>query len=876
MNDKLSSISKYRKNRFLAENQILSSKLYIPPLTTNYVKRLRLIQMLDQSTHQKLTLVSASAGFGKTTLVSDWTHHSTRDVAWVSLERGDNAFVRFWTYVTVAIGQSHPGFAEEALPIFHSFGSLSIESSLSFFLNELNRIPRPITLVLDDYHLIESSDIHESVAYLLNYMPTFVHLILISRTAPQLPLSRLRARSQITELGNQDLRFSLEETQELQLKTANIKLSHDEAVLLEERTEGWAVGLIMAFHSLIGRDDQAHYIQAFSGNHRHVLDYLIDEVMLRQPQEVQTFLLETSILEQLSTSLCEAVTTSEESAQLLAYVERANLFIIPQDDTRTWYRYHHLFAEMLRNRSRQLLGMKHQDELHRRAYVWFGEQGFYMEAIRHAMEAKQFDAAGQYMETYLPNIIQNGEQTNLLQWLEDMPLQSVIRHPNLFFFQEGNKVARGRTAEAQQYLDRAEQLLKSQPELFSADIVQTVQEKIRLYRNSIAYYTGDIDSFMMQSANNLHLLEKHGSIANVVNLGDALLYRGPIGFGGRLRKIAYLSAKVSADEKLSRILHASLGGNGFILLADLLYEWNRIPEAQQAVEKVLYSGHFANNPSVLVPAYILLSKIKQAEGLEEQAKEIVLRAIGEMQTSQSPRWQLLLEAQQARMQLAQGDIHSAAEWAGQRHVRITDQPSVAREFEHLTLARILMAQRKRKQAVSWLIRLGNEAERTDRLASRIEILLLLSICYQGQADWTRAMRTLEQACRLAEPEDFIRLFLDEGQPLAELLSRWLTDHSIEDDGLVTYAKKLLTLMEASGSSGLSDRGSGGNPSTDMLTSREKEILQKIAEGLSNEEIAGQLYISSGTVKKYIHQLYGKLQAKNRVQAVSRAKEWNLL
>jgi len=877
MNERSSPAAEAGSRGTEAKRPLLASKLYMPPIAANAITRPRLLRRLDESDRHKLTLVSAAAGSGKTTAVSDWVARGKRRIAWVSLEPGDNAFVRFWSCLADAIGQIAPGFAETAKPIFHSFGAASIESTISFFLDELTLLRQPVTLVLDDYHLIESPDIHASVAYFIESMPSQAHLLLATRTIPPLPLSRLRARRQLLELGADDLRFTLDEAIELERLIGELSLSEEEVALLEEKTEGWIAGLCLAFLSLSGREDRSSFIRAFSGDNRHVLDYLLDEVLLRQPPQVQLFLLRTSLLERLSVPLCRAVTGLEESAEYLAYLEKANLFVIPLDDNRTLYRYHHLFAETLRSRLKTSLGSGQWKDLHMRAYRWYaGQPGYYTEEIRHAMEAGEADAAAEAMERSLPEIISAGEEPILIGWLERLPMSCLIRFPNLFFYREGTQAALGRSSEARRFVDEADRLLKEEPELIPPEELKAVQWQLRLYRISISYYEGDVDAFVGQLAGDLETLERYGSIANVVNLGEAILSRGPIGFGGRLRKIAYLSASVSSNERLSRVLHRSLGGHGVVLLADLRYELNRLEDARQAVEAVLYGGRFAGNPSVLAPAYILLSKILQAEGREEQATELLQHAIEELRAGGSPRWQLLAEARLARMQVASGNSVQAAAWAERRRLRATDRVGATREYENVTLARIWLARRKKKQAIAWLVRLEIEAARADRLASRIEILLLLAAGYREQGDWPRALRTLEQAIRLAEPEGFVRLFLDEGKPFAELLSRWLAERRPEDAGLAAYAGRLLSLTEANGSAGQSDKSAEPESSPVALTGREREILFMIADGLSNEEIAGRLYISTGAVKKYAHQLYGKLEAKNRVQAVSRAKERNLL
>ncbi|WP_336787962.1 LuxR C-terminal-related transcriptional regulator [Paenibacillus sp. MMO-177] len=853
---------------------IALSKLFVPNAALNYVDRPRLSDILDRSSSFRLTLVAAPAGFGKTTLVSNWIGRRAVRAAWLSLEPADNTFVRFWSCAAAAIDRASPGFYEAAMPIFLSFGETSAESAMSFFLNELiGRIAEETTLVVDDYHFIDNSAIHDGLAFLLDHLPASFHLVMVSRTVPPLPLSRMRARRQVLELDGRDLRFTADEAMELQNKTSESRLTPDEITELDAKTEGWAVGLILAFHSLAATGGNESFLRSFDGHNRYVFDYLIDEVIHRQPQNVQNFLLRTSILERFSVSLCDAVTGSTHSASAISYLEKANLFVSPLDDTRTWYKYHHLFAEALRNRLNETYDLATRRELHQGAHRWFGERGLYREAIKHALAAEDFDSAGLYMERHLPEMIGSGEESDLLRWLSEMPLRSIVRFTNLFFFQESVQAAKGRAAEARRYLDQVEALLNTEPELLESERIKEMQLHIRMYSNSLSYYEGDIDGFIGQLKSNLDLLVRHGSIANVVNMGEALLYRGPVGFGGRLRKIAYLSSNVSADEKLSLVLHRSLEGLGVILLADLLYELNRITESRLALEKALYGGAFPRNPAALAPGYILMSKILQAEGRMDEAREIILRAAEEMMDCRSPRWQMIVEARLARLQLATGETEAAAAWINARHIRVMERADVSREYENFTLARVLMSQGELRKALGWLSRISMEAKQADRIASRIEALLLQSICYKELADYAGAVAALAQACELARPEGYIRIFMDEGQTLTPIFERWLSEASLDEE-MAAYANLLRARVSEGGLSASYARMK--HSLTIKLTEREREVLRKIGEGLSNEEIGKQLFLSTGTVKKYAYNIYEKLQVKNRVQAISRAMEMGLL
>ncbi|RUT41439.1 hypothetical protein EJP82_23540 [Paenibacillus anaericanus] len=856
---------------------ILTSKISFPSVNSHYVPRPRLMEQLNESVRFRLTLVTAPAGSGKTTLVSSWVTQCNLKACWVSLESVDNDFNRFWTYIAAAVDKCSPGFARRADYFYQSSRGASVEAMVSFMLHELNQLSYELVLVLDDYHVIDNLDIHDSICFLLEHLPLHIHLILMSRNLPpaSFPLSRLRVRSQLMQLDSLDLRFTRNEIQLLEHKSLGHALSLEDLVLLEEKTEGWAAGLILAFLSMSGRSDHASFIQSFAGNHRYVLDYLMDEVLLRQSEQLQSLLLQTSILDRFSALLAEAVTGNPHSSELVHTLESSQMFLIPLDDTRVWFRYHHLFADMLRERLQHKCNAEEIAELHRRAYHWYESQGMFMEAIQHALTSGDHEIAAHMMERNFSAIITQGEESRLKLWLGQTPLLNIIHRPDLFYFQAGTMARSGHIADARRFLERVEQILTIEASTFTPEVMKEVQMRMGLYGASLDFYQGDVASFIQALDVNREGLLRFPSIVHVVNLGEALLYRGPIGFGGRLKKMANLISLVSTSEERRAIIHATLQGHGFVFLADLNYEWNRLDEAIIALDQGVSANAIEPNLGVMTPGYILQSKIYQAEGHLLEAEQTITGAISDMEAVHSPYWQLLLEARLVRIKLTRGDVDAGLQWIQLRHLQVMDKSSVQREYEHVTLARVLMANHQQEEAIRWLTVLLIEAKRADRLGSQIEILLLMGLCHHALRQHSLAVDRMDQALKLAEPEGYVRIFLDEGKPLLRLLSWWLKEKRLDEEELSLYVERLLQAFSLTTSSVRQKRAAGrkdDNIALVSLTEREKQIMLLITEGRSNSEIAEQLFIAPGTVKRYIHNLYQKLEVSSRVQAVARMKE----
>ncbi|MFF2888739.1 LuxR C-terminal-related transcriptional regulator [Paenibacillus sp. NPDC057967] len=856
-----------------AASLVSKTSIVVPPASSGDTIRERLLGRLDESVSRKLTLISAPAGYGKSTLVRTWVHTRGTKAAWVSLDSGDRSASRFWTTIAAALLVEYPAMSktmQDRMPP----GESNIDTLISAILELVSMLSEPCVLVLDDYHLVANPLIHDSMSAFLEHASSSVHVILISRTIPPLPLSRLRVSKQLSQFHTEDLRFTIEEAEELQRLTLKNPLAAEELVLLGEKTEGWAAGLLLAFMSLQHRQDAVAYIKAFSGSHRYIFDYLADEVLGRLDERLLDFLLLTSIADRFTAELANAITANQDAHALLDRLEKSHLFLIPLDDSRVWYRYHHLLTEALRSRLQVKKDAGALSELHLRAARWFDQKQAYEEAIRHALQAGDFNWAAERIERHLPMLVKNGHESEMMAWLAQIPLVYVVARPDLFYYQAGTLALTGRVQEADSLLNDALAALGEQQRDLSVEASQEMTMRMGMYRASIAFYKGDIDAFVELLDRHREGLRLFASIVKVVNLGEALLYRGPIGFGGRLNKMAALSAKVSDSEERREAIHYALQGHGLVFLADLYYERNALDKVTPLLEIALSAQATPSGLGVWVPAIILQSKLLVARGDMQGAEHSLQNAMKELNQLHVPHWRMLLEAQMVRLKLSQSKADEGTRWADRYPVLAHETASVDREYAHVTLARIWLMQGKTDIAIRKLRQAEKAAFRADRLGSRIEIGLLLAIAYDLQGKPSSSTEALDQVLRLAEPEGYVRLFLDEGQVVRRLLTDRLATGLAS--GIRQYVGKLLTSFEAELGTHAAESRADLRAEVDSLTSRELDILKCMADGLSNSEIASHLFLSLGTVKRYSHHIYQKLNVKNRVQAITKAKGQRLI
>ncbi len=908
---------------------ILATKLYIPPPRPKAVLRPRLIERLNEglANGRKLTLISAPAGFGKTTLVSEWVAGCDQKVAWLSLDEGDNDPSRFLTYLVAALQPMAANIGEGVLSALHSSQPPPTESILTALLNEITAIPDHFVLVLDDYHVIDSKAIDEALTFLLEHLPPQMHLVIASREDPPLPLARLRARGQLTELRAADLRFTPEEAAEFLDRMMGLNLSDADIAALEARTEGWIAGLQLAALSMEGRSDTTGFIQAFTGSHHFVLDYLIEEVLQKQPESIQTFLLRTSILDRLCGPLCDAVlgSASASGQETLEYLERANLFIVPLDNERRWYRYHHLFRDILRQRLGQSLSPAEIAEYHICASLWFEKNGDEAEAFQHAFASGDFGRAAGLAEAAWQGMNGSFQSAAWLGWVKKLP-KDVIRVRPVLSTQMGQAFMDAGEPEASEAcLQDAEQCLNgSYGEMVVADEAQLgpLPAMIALTRAYNAQVQGDLSATV-----------KYAELA-LQHIPEDDLFR---------RAQATITLEVThwtkgdlepARSALGDWMNSMQKAGNFIFvvasafaMADILVAQGRLREAvktnQQAIQ--LASNHGKDAQHITAHHYLGLALLQHEMGEDAAAAEQLQKAreMGEHTTlvDWSYRWHLAqarlkesggdleaalvwldearrvyvktpipdirpIEALKAEVYLKQGRLAKAQDWARARGLSADDEISYLGEFEHLTLARVLMAEYQRRQArhlilqaIGLLERLLKTAETQTRTGSIIEILLVQALAHQVQGNLPLALASLERALTLAEPEGYVRLFVDEGEPVRLLLLGFRERIERQSSGhghpLFGYVEKLLSAYARAGVK---------QPTTDPknpdmiepLSERELEVLRLVAQGLTNHEISQRLVVALSTVKGHNLRIFGKLQARNRSEAVTRARDLGLL
>ncbi len=920
---------------------VLATKLFAPTPRAQLVARPRLIDQLDTTLDgsHRLTLLSAPAGFGKTTALSDWLaqldqRHTNTRVAWLSLDEGDNDLARFLTHLLSAFA----GVGLDVDPAVFDRQSIAIPDALSVLVNEITRAAgqAPETQwiqVLDDYHAIETSQVHEAVTFLLDHSPAQLHLVLATRSDPPLPLARLRTRGQLTEIRAADLRLTRIETRDFLNQVMGLDLTTADVHALEERTEGWVAGLQLAGLSLRGineRGEVAAFIDAFTGSNRFVVDYLADEVLARQPDHVRDFLLRTAVLDRLTGALCEALTRRADGARTLEHLERDNLFVVPLDSQRSWYRYHHLFADVLHAR----LLAEHSDEvpsLHQRASDWYAAHDLVADAVRHALAAEDFGRAAHLMEAALPELRRARQDSLLLAWMRTLPETVVLRSPVLCIVSSWSMLVAGDLAAMASRLDDADAALAAgardhdlAASWADSEDLRTAPATILVYRASLAQAQGDV-------AGTVH----HARRAMDAAGPEDHLVRGTA--GGYLGLAAWTAGDVQAGlstfSEAVRSLHAA--GNlvdeldTTIVLADMWIAAGRPSRARHLYEQALQTATAGGEPYPRATADLHvglaeldreLDQVDSAEAHLETAQVLAERA---SITENRHRWyvamaqvraatggvaaatQLLdqaealyrpgfypdlrpIAAMRARLQMARGDLAAADDWAREHDVTSANPTSYLREYDHLTLVRLLLARHRRENgpedaggaspssldtALGLLERLDADAE-PGRPGSAIEIGMLRALAHDAYGQRSQALAALDRAlAQSPEPQSYVRIFLDEGDPMLALLHDASHDDAGGHDALRLHARRLLA---AAGTSRQTTQRSDHDALADRLSDRELDVLRLLDSDLTGPEIARELYVTINTLRTHTKRIFTKLDVNTRAAAVHRARDRGLL
>ena len=925
---------------------LLATKLYISEAQADVVPRPRLMEYLNGGLSGKLTLISAPAGFGKTTLARDWVLASDMPVAWLSLDEGDDCLTCFFAYLITALQQIEPSIGHTFKGALVSPEPIATQTLVTELLNDVANIPTPFVVVLDDYHTIRDFSVHEAMRSLVARGPPQMHLVITTREDPPLPLARLRAQGQMTEVRAKQLRFTAEETAALLNKRMGLGLSQAEVVTLTIRTEGWVAGLQLAALSLRDLTDRAAFVRAFSGMDRHIMDYLVDEVLVRQPPEIQKFLVHTAVLKRLSGPLCDAVLRQDEghSQSILEHLERANLFLVPLDNQRVWYRYHHLFAELLRTRL-QLRSPNAYSHLHLRAAGGHAEHGSPAAAVDYALAAQDWERAAGWVEQHARALLAQGQMATVMKWITALPEEAASSRPYLCVELAWSLAYANRPGEVEPWLRRAETALQpgrekqSPPDAALGDAEKTVIEaNVVLLRAYMALVLGN-PTRALELANRVRqLLPEEEPIA--AGCQRELMYAHWVsGYAQRnLSDLAGASDSFARAVEYSRqtgepwqpmvamtdlaivcqhrgqlnraaalfreILHFAdehnLRGHGYVgrvesNLSQVLLEQNKLDEALRRAHRGVASTqkwqsalHIAGTFAFLALAQMAHDDLQGAAASLQQADEA--RRVSKVM----PNLDSLVEASQVRLWLRQGNFKAAERWADEFRIAVGEDIHETRlgdeslEVKLIALARILLARGRTgedagliEECLGLLERLTDAAQKAGHINSVIEIGALQVVALSSRerlrvqgvspdGSGSRALVALESTLRLAEPEDYVRVFVDEGAPMAELLYQAARQGMMPD-----YCGRLLAAFPEPVPEG-PDSHALSEELVEPLSERELEVLQLIAEGLTNREVAQRLYITLNTVKGHTRNIYGKLGVSSRTQAVARARAFRLL
>jgi LuxR family maltose regulon positive regulatory protein len=875
---------------------ILATKLYMPPLRPEVVTRPRLLEQLNEGLHSNLILISAPAGFGKTTLVSQWLALIERPAAWLSLDKGENDPARFLTYLVAALQAIAPNIGEGVSGVLQSPQPPPPEAILTTLLNDLTSIKDQFVLVLDDYHVLDAKAVDQALTFLLEHLPPHMHLVIATREDPPLPLARLRAGGRMTEMRAADLRFTPSEAAAYLNQVMGLRLSAQDIAALERRTEGWIAGLQLAALSMRGHVDAAGFIQSFTGSHHFVMDYLLEEVLEQQPESVQAFLLHTSILDRMCGPLCDAVLldSSASGQATLELLDHANMFIIPLDNERRWYRYHHLFADLLRQRLPQSIPGDAENlvnALHIRASQWFEDNGLYIEAFRHGAAANDIDRAERLMGGQgIPRHFR-GAATMLLDWLESLPKAVLDARPWLWWRYGSLLLVIGQTTGVEEKLQAAEAALQGAEE--NGETRNLVGE-IAEARATLALTRYQIEPMLVQSRRALEYLHPDNQSMRATahwTLGVAYMFQGDraaarlacteaialsraagdifttilativLGTVQEADNQLFQAAEtyrrvlqIAGDQPLQVINEAHLG------LARVLYEWNDLDAAEQHGRKSLdLARQYERVIDRFIISEVFLARLKLARGDVAGAADLLAQA-GQSARQQNFVYRLPeVAAVQVLTLMRQGNLVAAAHLAQAQELPLSQARVHLAQGDTSAALAVLEARRQQVEARGWQ-------------DERLKVMVLQAVALEAHGEKDKAIHLLVDALALAEPGGFIRLFIDEGLPMAHLLSEAATQGMMPD-----YTWKLLAVFKAEKQEREDTSPQPAiQPLLEPLSQRELEVLHLIAQGLSNQEISERLFLALDTVKGHNRKIFGKLQVERRTEAVARARELGLL
>jgi len=906
---------------------LLTTKVYVPPLRSNHVPRARLLNRLEAGFDCKITLISAPAGFGKTTLISEWVDRNGLFTAWLSLDDGDNDPHRFLAYLIMALKNIQSDIGEEILDVLQSPKVPPVDELLAYLVNDLSGVSVPFVLVLDDYHLITEAEVHQVVTFLLENQPPQLHLVISGRADPPWPMARLRAQGEINELRTSDLRFTPEETIEFVHKVMGLELSVEEIRELDRRTEGWVAGIQMAALSMRGREDKQGFIRAFAGSHRYILDYLLEEVLDQQSPEVQNFLLKTSILERLTAPLCESVSGVEDAQSVLEWLERDNLFLNSLDDERRWFRYHQLFADLLRSR----LDGTYPDlvpELHIQASQWFENNDLIGEAVRHAYLAADEERVIRIIENNALEMNYHGELNTLFSWLDDLPVDKVRSRPWLSVARAWAAVHAGELEDVDRFLQDVNFVLQAKEPSIDQDERRHITGHVSAILAYNAWFDGDIPKSKELSQQALERLPETDYMARAWALlvhGAMLRSLGEYEASERVLVEAVSLSKTAGDiqftveamwelavlqsrqGRLHDVLnncqealrladeHVRLGGQRLLVtgytyarMGFIYYEWNVLDSALNYAQEAVILCRRWGMADAMIQSNQILARILRAKGEYSQSKKVIQET--KQIASQISEWYTsMASASEAAYYLSIGDIRLALDWVEECGFNTNDAVEFHKIDSYILYAKILVFQRLLNsqevmdETLNLLRRLLDRAEESKAVRDNIEILIIQAISLQANGDDERALESLERAFFMSKPEKFVRIYIELGPPVERLLlmadARGMYIDYVKDLlDAIAQEKGKKNILEYPLEPVLITKAVTGFPSfpVDPLTDREMQILRLLAGTISIPDIADQKVIATSTVRSHIKSIYSKLDVHSRYEAVNKAKELDLI
>ena len=900
-------MSKSKSDSTRRSDNVLHTKLMPPRLQSSVIQRDDLVKRLDESLDKKLTLITAPTGFGKTTLVSLWIASRRFTSAWVTLDENDNDPSRFWTYIITALRTFDSDLGKTTLSALSAPQPPAFQTFLTPLLNDLTRLSEPCVLILEGYHSITSKDINESFTFFIRNLPETLHLVLVTRNVPDLPLALWRARNELLEIDTNDLRFNLQEVESFLRKAAQKEIPVSAAASLFQKTEGWVAGLQLAALSLQNKSDEEvqKFVQTFSGSHRYVSDYLIHEVFESQAESAQNFLLKTSFLKSLTASLCDAIMESSNSASLLEQLERENLFLVrlEQSGNQIWYRYNPLFAESIQFLARQRLSDSTIQSLLGKASDWYEYHGLLEDAIETALQANLFERAMTLIEKYI-EIHDLRQLYTLNRWLELIPRQDILKRPIICFtFAQIILYSEDRFATATG--------LKLEPFLAAAESIWQTQEnhaslgQLLSFRGNVAWWQGDFpkafglarkslaelpesevfwrgNSLLMVSYEALHegrILDAQDLILEArALLGAAQNIYGVLAALQLLSEIFYLQGELEQSEQLNQqILIDAVGdesmlddqGIASLSLANIAYERNELDQAERFVTRALDLGKQRANEMLQAQATIRLAQIYSAKGDVSGAQDFLKSIEARIQNPA-----LLRELQNAKVMLciSSNDISALDWWVKMVTAENHNTLHLEEEREAFTLARLRIAENKPKEALNILNSWSSDVMANGRVRSQIEKLILEALAYHVESNRLRSNERMIDALALGQPKEFRRLFLDEGTKMAALLQAVLP--SLPNRTLSMFAATLLHSFPAG--SLANSMATKSSVQIEPLSQQELRVLRLLVAGLSNADIAQELVVSNNTIKTHVKSIYRKLNVKSREEARQAARELKLL